>query len=143
MSGFAVPEESVCRQLSIPTLSNRVDLGVRVELPAVIFSHLTDELYESKIVCKTEKFEDNVRTFCMNPYGIVVNENTNGSSPQRPQLRRCEYADGEHQLRPSGLQALFRAIPGQQRLWRKHCPAFQYAGRRRYRTEIRRSDAGT
>ena len=70
--------ESVCRQLSIPTLSNRVDLGVRVELPAVIFSHLTDELYESKIVYKTEKFEDNVRTFCMNPYGILVNENTNG-----------------------------------------------------------------
>lgn len=70
--------ESVCRKLSIPTLSNRVDLGVRVELPAVIFSHLTDELYESKIVYRTEKFEDNVRTFCMNPYGIVVNENTNG-----------------------------------------------------------------
>ena len=70
--------ESVCRQLSIPTLSNRVDLGVRVELPAVIFSHLTDELYESKIVYKTEKFENNVRTFCMNPYVIVVNENTNG-----------------------------------------------------------------
>ena len=70
--------ESVCRQLSIPTLYNRVDLGVRVELPAVIFSHLTDELYESKIVYRTEKFEDNVRTFCMNPYGIVVNENTNG-----------------------------------------------------------------
>ena len=40
--------------------------------------HLTDELYESKIVYRTEKFEDNVRTFCMNPYGIVVNENTNG-----------------------------------------------------------------
>jgi len=70
--------EQVCRDLEIPTLSNRVDLGVRVELPAVVFSHLTDELYESKIVYRTEKFEDNVRTFCMNPYGIVVNENTNG-----------------------------------------------------------------
>lgn len=70
--------EKVCRELDIPTKSNRVDLGVRVELPAVIFSHLTDELYESKIVYRTEKFEDNVRTFCMNPYGIVVNENTNG-----------------------------------------------------------------
>ena len=63
---------------SVRTKSNRVDIGVRVELPAVIFSHLTDELYESKIVYRTEKFEDNVRTFCMNPYGIVVNENTNG-----------------------------------------------------------------
>ena len=70
--------ETVCRDLEIPTRSNRVDLGVRVELPAVIFSHITDELYESKIVYRTEKFEDNVRTFCMNPHGIVVNENTNG-----------------------------------------------------------------
>ena len=70
--------ENVCRSLDIETKSNRVDLGVRVELPAVIFSHLTDELYESKIVYRTEKFEDNVRTFCMNPYGMVVNENNNG-----------------------------------------------------------------
>jgi len=70
--------ETVCRDLQIPTKSNRVDIGVRVELPAVIFSHITDELYESKIVYRTEKFEDNVRTFCMNPRGIVVNENTNG-----------------------------------------------------------------
>ena len=70
--------ESVCDALNIVTRSNRVDIGVRVELPAVIFSHLTDELYESKIVYRTEKFEDNVRTFCMNPNGAVVNENTNG-----------------------------------------------------------------
>ena len=70
--------ERVCAEMEIPTCSNRVDIGVRVELPAVIFSHLTDRLYESKIVYRTEKFEDNVRTFCMNPNGIVVNENTNG-----------------------------------------------------------------
>lgn len=70
--------EKVCGELDIPTKSNRVDIGVRVELPAVIFSHLTDELYESKIVYRTQQFEDNVRTFCMNPHGIVVNENTNG-----------------------------------------------------------------
>ncbi|MBR0424662.1 MAG: NAD(P)/FAD-dependent oxidoreductase [Clostridia bacterium] len=70
--------EHVCKRLGIPTKSNRVDIGVRVELPAVVFSELTDELYESKIVYRTEKFEDNVRTFCMNPHGIVVNENTNG-----------------------------------------------------------------
>ncbi len=70
--------EQVCNDLNIDTLSNRVDIGVRVELPAPIFSHLTDSLYESKIVYRTEKFEDAVRTFCMNPNGIVVNENTNG-----------------------------------------------------------------
>ena len=70
--------ESVCRDLQIPTKSNRVDIGVRVELPAEVFSHLTDELYESKIVYRTEKYGDLVRTFCMNPKGAVVNENTNG-----------------------------------------------------------------
>ena len=70
--------ETICRDLDIPTQSNRVDIGVRVELPAVVFSHLTDELYESKIVYRTQKYEDKVRTFCMNPKGAVVNENTNG-----------------------------------------------------------------
>ncbi len=70
--------QQTCRDLKIPTRSNRVDIGVRVELPAELFAHLTDELYESKIVYRTEKFEDNVRTFCMNPYGSVVTENTNG-----------------------------------------------------------------
>ncbi|MGN0327933.1 MAG: NAD(P)/FAD-dependent oxidoreductase [Lachnospira sp.] len=70
--------EKVCNELDIDTKSNRVDIGVRVELPAEIFSHLTDELYESKIVYRTKQFEDNVRTFCMNPHGIVVTENTNG-----------------------------------------------------------------
>ena len=70
--------EGVCKDLKIPTKSNRVDLGVRVEIPAEIFSHLTDELYESKIVYRTQKYGDKVRTFCMNPKGAVVSENTNG-----------------------------------------------------------------
>ena len=70
--------EKACRSLDIPTHSNRVDIGVRVELPAEVFSHLTDELYESKIVYRTEKYGDRVRTFCMNPKGSVVTENTNG-----------------------------------------------------------------
>ncbi len=70
--------EQVCNELQIPTSSNRVDIGVRVELPAEIFSHLTDELYESKIVYRTQKYGDKVRTFCMNPKGAVVSENTNG-----------------------------------------------------------------
>ncbi|MBE6798924.1 MAG: FAD-dependent oxidoreductase [Ruminococcaceae bacterium] len=70
--------ESVCRELDITTKSNRVDIGVRVELPAEVFQHITDELYESKIVYRTEEYGDLVRTFCMNPKGAVVNENTNG-----------------------------------------------------------------
>ena len=70
--------ESVCRDLKISTKSNRVDIGVRVELPYEVFSHLTYDLYESKLNYRTGKYGDLVRTFCMNPRGVVVNENTNG-----------------------------------------------------------------
>ena len=68
----------ICSQFHIKSLSNRVDIGVRVELPAAVFKHITDEVYESKLVYKTDKYNDVVRTFCMNPYGEVVAENTNG-----------------------------------------------------------------
>ena len=68
----------VCEELRIGTQSNRVDIGVRVELPAEVFNHITDELYESKIVYQTKQYGDKVRTFCMNPKGAVVTENTNG-----------------------------------------------------------------
>lgn len=76
-SGSAWMSE-VCRKFDINMKSNRVDIGVRVELPAEIFKHITDEVYESKLVYKTEQYNDMVRTFCMNPYGEVVSENTNG-----------------------------------------------------------------
>lgn len=70
--------EKLCESLDIETKSNRIDLGVRVELPAQVFEHLTNDLYEAKMLYKTTKYEDIVRTFCMNPYGYVVNENING-----------------------------------------------------------------
>ncbi|MFV0379320.1 MAG: NAD(P)/FAD-dependent oxidoreductase [Anaerorhabdus sp.] len=70
--------QKICNNLNIETKSNRVDIGVRVELPYLTFAHITDEVYESKIVYRTRKFQDLVRTFCMNPKGVVVTENTNG-----------------------------------------------------------------
>ncbi len=83
---------TVCEKFDIPTTNNRVDIGVRVELPALVFKHITDEVYESKIVYKTQKYNDMVRTFCMNPYGEVVTENygdivtVNGHSYADPKL---------------------------------------------------------
>lgn len=68
----------MCDKMGIKQKKNRVDIGVRAELPAEIFRHITDDVYESKIVYKTDKYNDMVRTFCMNPYGEVVAENTNG-----------------------------------------------------------------
>ncbi|MBP5605034.1 MAG: FAD-dependent oxidoreductase, partial [Ruminiclostridium sp.] len=70
--------KKLCESFGIETRSNRVDIGVRVELPAAVFEHITSKVYESKIVFRTKEHGDLVRTFCMNPYGEVVNENTNG-----------------------------------------------------------------
>lgn len=66
------------KRLNLPTTSNQVDIGVRVEVPAVVMSHLTDVIYESKFIYYSRSFDDQVRTFCMNPYGVVVMENTRG-----------------------------------------------------------------
>jgi hypothetical protein len=82
-----------CRELDLPMINNQVDLGVRVELPAQVFEHITGVVYESKLVYRTKLYGDQVRTFCMNPYGHVVSENVdglitvNGHSYSDPALR--------------------------------------------------------
>lgn len=67
-----------CRDLGLNLINNQVDIGVRVELPAKVFEHITDVVYESKLVYRTKQYGDSVRTFCMNPYGHVVAENVEG-----------------------------------------------------------------
>ena len=82
-----------CKRLGIHLINNQVDIGVRVELPAQVFEHITDVVYESKLVYRTKQYGDSVRTFCMNPYGHVVAENVegintvNGHSYSDPALR--------------------------------------------------------
>ena len=65
-------------QLGLEMITNPVDIGVRVEVPAVVMEQITDVVYESKLVYYTKSFDDRVRTFCMNPYGVVVAENNAG-----------------------------------------------------------------
>jgi uncharacterized FAD-dependent dehydrogenase len=67
-----------CRKLKLPMINNQVDIGVRVELPAMVFENITDIVYESKFLYRTKQYGDLVRTFCMNPYGHVVSENVDG-----------------------------------------------------------------
>ncbi len=62
----------------IELMNNAVDIGVRVEIPAAVMEHITDKLYESKLIYYAPTFGDEVRTFCMNPHGEVVCENYNG-----------------------------------------------------------------
>ena len=66
---------SQCKELGINLINNQVDIGVRVEVPARVFEHITDVVYEAKLVFRTKQYGDLVRTFCMNPYGYVVSEN--------------------------------------------------------------------
>ncbi|EEG76967.1 NAD(P)/FAD-dependent oxidoreductase [Dethiobacter alkaliphilus] len=67
-----------CKKLKLKLYNNQVDVGVRVEIPAEVFEHITDEVYEAKLVYRTKQYGDLVRTFCMNPKGYVVAENTDG-----------------------------------------------------------------
>jgi uncharacterized protein len=66
------------KRLGLKGVNNPVDIGVRVEVPAVIMENLTRQIYESKLVYFTKQFDDRIRTFCMNPYGVVVTENNEG-----------------------------------------------------------------
>ncbi len=65
-------------RLGLSSSPNPVDIGVRIESPAVILKNLTDTAYESKLIYYSKTFDDRVRTFCMNPYGEVVIEESNG-----------------------------------------------------------------
>lgn len=62
------------RDMGLKTASNQVDIGVRVEVPAAVLADVTDVLHEAKFVYDSKRFDDRVRTFCMNPYGVVVEE---------------------------------------------------------------------
>jgi uncharacterized FAD-dependent dehydrogenase len=64
--------------LGLTTMTSPVDIGVRVELPATILKRITDVTYEPKLIFYSKTFDDKVRTFCMNPYGEVVIEESEG-----------------------------------------------------------------
>jgi uncharacterized FAD-dependent dehydrogenase len=66
------------KRLGLSLQKNPVDIGVRVELPAHIMKDITDIAYEGKFIYSTRRFRDRVRTFCMNPYGEVVKEYSEG-----------------------------------------------------------------
>lgn len=70
--------EGEVKELKLTLLQNPVDIGVRVEIPAPVFEHLTRATYEPKLIYYTKKFDDRIRTFCVNPYGEVVKEYLKG-----------------------------------------------------------------
>lgn len=67
----------IAREYDISTRNNEVDIGVRVEVPNSAMDELTKHLYEAKMIYYSDTFENKVRTFCMNPGGIVSEEHYN------------------------------------------------------------------
>lgn len=70
--------KSEAQVLDLKTLNNPVDVGVRVEVEASVLEPLTKVLYEPKLVYFSRSFDDQVRTFCVAPYGEVITESYNG-----------------------------------------------------------------
>ena len=90
--------EGESRRLRLTLLQNPVDIGVRVELPAPVFEPLTRATYEPKMIFYSKKFDDKVRTFCVNPYGEVVKEHlkdiwtVNGHSYSEKRTNNTNFA---------------------------------------------------
>lgn len=70
--------QSEGQALGLKTFNNPVDVGIRVELLASVMEELTDVLYEPKLVYYSRSFDDQVRTFCVAPYGEVITESYDG-----------------------------------------------------------------
>jgi uncharacterized FAD-dependent dehydrogenase len=84
--------------LGLKTMTNPVDVGVRVEVPAAVTQALTDAVYEPKLVYYSRSFDDRVRSFCVCPNGEVVIErhdgvtSVNGHSYARKKTRNTNFA---------------------------------------------------
>jgi len=70
--------QSEAQALGLKTLNNPVDVGLRVEVLASVMEELTSALYEPKFIYYSKSFDDQVRTFCVAPYGEVITESYNG-----------------------------------------------------------------
>ena len=102
------------KRLKLSLQKNPVDIGVRVELPAHIMKDITDVAYEGKFIYISKRFRDRVRTFCMNPYGEVVKEysegiySVNGHSYKNRKTENTNFALLVRRILPSPLPIPYR-----------------------------------
>jgi len=75
-----------------------IDVGVRVEVPAIIMDPVTRINRDPKFHIHTKRYDDFVRTFCTNANGFVVKEEypgfiaTNGHSMKNEQSENTNFA---------------------------------------------------
>jgi len=64
----------VSRGLGVGPEFGPLDVGVRLEFPAELYTHVERVMYDAKFRVRTHTYDDVVRTFCANPRGFVVRE---------------------------------------------------------------------
>jgi len=75
-----------------------IDVGVRVEVPAIIMDPITKINRDPKFHIQTKTYDDFVRTFCTNEHGFVVKEEyegfiaTNGHSMRNLKSENTNFA---------------------------------------------------
>lgn len=75
-----------------------IDVGVRVEVPAIIMDPITKINRDPKFHIQTKTYDDFVRTFCTNEHGFVVKEEyegfiaTNGHSMRNQESENTNFA---------------------------------------------------
>lgn len=89
---------SEAKKLNINTKHAPIDIGVRVEVPAVVMENITEHAWDPKFHIYTRTFDDFVRTFCTCPNGFVVMEDygdyigVNGHSSNTEKSENTNFA---------------------------------------------------
>ncbi|MBS4786514.1 MAG: FAD-dependent oxidoreductase, partial [Clostridiales bacterium] len=85
-----------CAENAIPLKNNQVDIGVRVELPSIVWEHFSKKIYEPKVLYRSKQYGDTTRMFCFNERGQVVTENTDGILTVNGHAYRSEEKKSEN-----------------------------------------------
>jgi len=89
---------SEAKKLGIKTRFAPIDIGVRVEVPAVVMEEIIEYAWDPKFHIYTKTYDDFVRTFCTCPYGFVVMEDygefigVNGHSSNSEKSENTNFA---------------------------------------------------
>ncbi|QGA54954.1 FAD-dependent oxidoreductase [Sulfolobus sp. E5-1-F] len=62
------------KKLGVDTIPGPLDIGVRVETESFVFDELTEAVWDPKVILYSKRYDDKVRTFCVNPRGYIMKE---------------------------------------------------------------------
>lgn len=62
------------KKFGVPIKFMPIDVGVRVEVPSVVYAEAVKTNWDPKFRMRTPTYDDLVRTFCTCPYGFVVQD---------------------------------------------------------------------